>query len=260
MDIQENKVVLITGGSSGIGKAAAAKFLEQKAAVYITGRNRERLEAAQTELRSIHDSIEIIQMNVAVPAECKRAIDTVLAKEHRLDVLVNSAGVSYSGPSIGMTEQIWDETMDINLKGTYFMCQYAIPALADTQGSIVNLSSDAGLVGNKELAIYCASKGGVTLLTKSLALELAPQKIRVNAVCPGEVDTPMLVSEMKQLGYATREELDAQYLKRFPQGENARYIRAEEVAECICFLASKEKVEAITGACLSIDFGTTSGY
>lgn len=260
MNSWENKVVLITGGSSGIGKAAATKFLKRKAVVYIAGRNLERLEDARTELLKINNSVKVVQMNVAIPEECKQAIDYVLAREQRLDVLINSAGVSYSGPSVEMTEKIWNETIDINLKGTYFMCQYAIPALADTQGSIVNISSDAGLVGNKELAIYCASKGGVTLLTKSLALELASQKIRVNAVCPGEVDTPMLLSDIKQSGYTTREEFDDYYLKHFPQGDHARYIRADEVAECVYFLASKDKVEAITGACISIDFGITSGY
>lgn len=256
----KDKVVLITGGSGGIGKSAAAKFLKKKATVYITGRNIGRLESAKRELQEIGGRIEIVPMNVAVPSECKKAIQTIIEKEKRLDVLVNSAGVSYSGPSVEMTEQIWNETMDVNLKGTYFMCQYAIPALANTHGSIVNISSDAGLVGNKELAIYCASKGGVALLTKAIALELAPQKIRVNAVCPGEVDTPMLASDIEQSDYATREEFDAYYLKQFPQGEHARYVRAEEVAECIYFLASKEKVEAITGACISIDFGITAGY
>ena len=140
------------------------------------------------------------------------------------------------------------------------MCQSAIPALAKTQGSIVNISSDAGLIGNKELAIYCASKGGVTLLTKALALELATQKIRVNAVCPGEVETPMLVTDFEQSEFATRKEYDSHCLGHYPQGDNARYTQPEEVAQCIYFLASKDKVEAITGACLSIDFGITSGY
>lgn len=255
-----NKVVLITGGSSGIGKAAAKKFLEKKATVYIAGRNQEKLEAVRKEFSEINERVFTVAANVAIPSECRQAVEYVASKENRLDVLVNSAGVSYSGPAVDMTEDIWNETLDINLKGTFFMCQSAIPLLAESQGSIVNVSSDAGLVGNKELAIYCASKGGVTLLTKALALELATQKIRVNAVCPGETDSPMLLVDFDQSGYATRKDFDAFMLGQYPQGEHARYIKTEEVAECIYFLASKDKVEAITGACLSVDFGITSGY
>ena len=255
-----NKVVLITGGSSGIGKATAEKFLKKGASVYIVGRSSAKLDKVRDELSSISKKIYGITANVAIPSECRQAVDYVVSQQRKLDVLVNSAGVSYSGPTITMTEEIWDETLDINLKGTFFMCQSAIPALAATQGSIINVSSDAGIIGNKELAIYCASKGGVTLLTKALALELAAQRIRVNAVCPGETDSPMLVTDFEQSGYATRQEFDAFMLGQYPQGANARYIRPDEVAECIVFLASKEKVEAITGACLSVDFGISSGY
>jgi len=255
-----DKVVLITGGSSGIGKATAKKFLQKKATVYIIGRNKGKLERVKKELTEINATIHIITSNVAIPCECRQAVETVLSREKRLDVLVNSAGISYQGPCVAMTETMWNETLDINLKGTFFMCQSAIPALAETHGSIVNISSDAGLIGNKELTIYCASKGGVTLLTKALALELAAQRIRVNAVCPGEVETPMLIKDFEQSGYATRKEFDSYFLGHCPQGEHARYTQPEEVAECIYFLASTDKVEAITGACLSIDFGITSGY
>lgn len=256
----KNKVVLITGGNSGIGAAAAKKFLENGAIVYILGRSVEKLDAVCRELSAISPTIYPIQGNVAETSQCKQAVDHVLAREKRLDILVNSAGVSYTDSTVSMTEEIWDETIDINLKGTFFMCKYAIPALTETRGCIVNVGSDAGLVGNVGLAIYCASKGGVSLLTKSLALELAPQGVRVNAVCPAEVETPMLFKDMTDAGYTSREAFDAEYLKIFPQGENARYIQPEEVAECIYFLASSDKVEAITGTCLSIDFGVTAGY
>lgn len=256
----EKRVVLITGGNSGIGKEAAKKFAENHDIVYILGRNQEKLVSTCRELNDITNDIDYIVADVSHTEECKKAIESVVSKENRLDVLVNCAGVSYSGPTVDMTEDIWDKTININLKGTFFMCKYAIPALAQTQGSIINISSDAGLVGNKELSIYCASKGGVSLLTKSLALELAPQKIRVNAVCPAEVETPMLLTDIEQSAYTSREEFDAEYLKIFPQGKHARYIRPEEVAECIYFLADTKRVEAITGTCLSIDFGVTSGY
>lgn len=255
-----HKVVLITGGSSGIGKAAAERFLKERATVYIIGRNTEKLSKVKKELSDIHPTIYTISANIAIPSECKRVVEVVLLKEQRLDVLVNSAGVYFEGPTVEMTEEIWDETIDINLKGTFFMSKYAISALAESQGSIVNVSSDAGLVGNNEAAIYCASKGGVTLLTKAMAMELAKRKVRVNAVCPGVVETPMVQEDFEKSSFDNRKEYDAYYLSHYPQGENARYTQPEEVAECIYFLASKDKVEAITGTCLSIDFGITAGY
>lgn len=254
-----DRVILITGGGSGIGKAAAKLFLNDDEIVWILGRDEAKLAAVKEELNNGKHSLRTIVADVADPKQCKKAVDTVVEAEGRLDVLVNSAGVSCAGPTVEMTEELWDQTMDINLKGTFFMCRYAIPALAKTEGSIVNLGSDAGIVGNKELAIYCASKGGVSLLTKALAVELAEQNIRVNAVCPAEVDTPMLDRDVELSG-CTREEFDRAYFSVLPQGKNARYIRAEEVAECIRFLAQKGSVDAITGACLNIDFGVTSGY
>lgn len=251
-------VVLITGGSSGIGLASARRFLENQDQVYITGRSKIRLKEVADTLN--HPALHWLQMDVSIPSECQKVIEQVLKEAGSLDVLVNSAGVCYTGPTETMTEEIFDTTMNTNVKGTYFMCQYSIPALSQSKGSIVNVSSDAGLIGNAGLAIYCASKGGVTLLTKSLAVELAKKQIRVNAVCPGEVDTPMVDLEFENSAYATRDAFDEAYLGRYPQGEHARYTRAEEVAECIFFLAQKDRIGAVTGACLSVDFGITAGY
>lgn len=261
MGFWEEKVILITGGNSGIGKAAAKLFLEKGATVFILGRNIQTLNLVKDEMKAnISTKIYTLCCDVSKVSECKLAIDTVINTAGKLDVLVNSAGISYSGSAVSMTEEMWDNTIDINLKGTFFMCQAAIPYLAKTEGGIVNVSSDAGIVGNRGLAIYCASKGGVSLLTKALALELAPEKIRVNAVCPGEVDTPMLDIDFAQSGFPTREMYDEHMHSLYPQGEHARYIKAEEVAQCIMFLADKEKVEAITGACMMVDFGITAGY
>lgn len=255
-----DRVILITGGSSGIGKAAAKRFAADGEKVWILGRDEEKLAAVKEELSiGMAHPLRTFSADVSVPEQCSAAIAAVLATDGRLDVLVNSAGISCAGPTVEMTEELWDQTIDINLKGTFFMCRYAIPALAETQGNIVNLGSDAGIVGNKELAIYCAAKGGVSLLTKALAVELAEQNIRVNAVCPAEVDTPMLEKDVELSG-CTREEFDRAYFSVLPQGKYARYIRPEEVAECIWFLAQKGAVDAITGACMNIDMGVTSGY
>ncbi len=256
----DNKIIVITGGSSGIGKATAIQYLKENNIVYITGRDLNKLQKVQRELSNSKGEIHILDFDVSKPMECKKALETIAMEQGRIDILVNSAGVCYTGSTESMTEQIFDETINTNLKGTYFMCQYAIPYLKLSHGNIVNLSSDAGLVGNQGLAIYCASKGGVTLLTKSLAVELALDGIRVNAVCPGEVDTPMLDIDFQHSIYDSREEFDQAYLTGYPQGDQARYVKAKEVAQCIYFLSDTSKVEAITGACLSVDFGITAGY
>lgn len=253
------KVVLITGGSSGIGKAAAAEFLSAGARVFIMGRDARRREAALAELKETAPSVEAVTGDVSSAEQCRLAVEETVARAGRLDVLVNSAGVYWEGPTTDVTEEVWDNLVDINLKGTFFMCRYAIGHLQKTRGAIVNVSSDSGLVGNNQAAVYCASKGGVTLLTKALARELHAGGIRVNAVCPGIVETPMVARDFMASGYETREEYDRVCLEPYPDG-TSRYARPEEVARAILFLASRERAEAVNGACLSVDFGLTAGY
>ena len=139
-----------------------------------------------------------------------------------------------------------------------FMCRYAIPHLEKTGGAIVNISSDAGIIGSKGAAIYCASKGGVNLLTKSLARELAPRGIRVNAICPCDVQTPMIEYQANTFGGGDPEGYKRALLSIYPQGDRARFATPEEIAAFVYFVASPEAAP-ITGACLSIDFGTTAG-
>jgi len=158
-----------------------------------------------------------------------------------------------------MTEDQWDHTIGVNLKGTFFMCRYSIPYLEAQEGSIINIASDAGLVGNAGAAIYCASKGGVVLLTKSMALELAPRGVRVNAVCPADVDTPMIQFQADEFGGGDPEGYLKNLLSNYPQKQRARFIRPEEIAATVLFLASPGAAP-ITGAAIAVDFGTTAGY
>jgi len=255
-----NKTVIITGGGRGIGKSAAARFLKEGASVYINGRTEAKLKETCGNLRSFSEKIDFITGDVSIVSDCERIVKKVVSKENGIDVLINSAGIWLEGPSDTMTEEIWNSCIDINLKGTFFMCRYAIPYLEKSQGCIINVSSDSGLVGNKEGAVYCASKGGVTLLTKALAVELAERKIRVNAVCPGDVMTPMMEKALIDYGQGDSNTYYKELLKEYPQkADHARFTTPEEVAESIYFL-SKPEVEAITGACLPIDFGLTAGY
>jgi NAD(P)-dependent dehydrogenase (short-subunit alcohol dehydrogenase family) len=191
-------------------------------------------------------------------ADCKRAVGAAVERFGRLDILVNCAGVWVEGPTDTMTEADWDRVIDVNLKGTFAMCRHAIPALEASGGCIVNVSSDAGLWGNKGAAIYCASKGGVTVLSKALAVELAPRGIRVNAVCPGDVDSPMIRYQAETFGGGDPDKYLADLLAAYPQ-KTPRFIRPDEIGELIAYLCS-ERAAPITGAAISIDFGLTAGY
>lgn len=248
----EPRVVLITGGAGGIGRATGERFAAAGDSVVLADRSAEALN-------NLGSAAGTVIADVSVVADCERMIAETVERHGRLDVLVNCAGVWVEGPTTEMTEEQWDRTVDVNLKGTFFACRFAIPHLERTEGCIVNLSSDAGLVGTAETAIYNASKGGVSLLTRSLALELAPKGVRVNAVCPNDVDTPMLAGQARDFGGGDPDGYLAALLANYPQKDRARFIRPEEIAALIVYLASPEAAP-ITGACIPIDFGSTAGY
>jgi NAD(P)-dependent dehydrogenase (short-subunit alcohol dehydrogenase family) len=216
------------------------------------------LEELAGELAAIAE-VHTMACDVTRVADCERLVATAVEGTGRLDVLVNTAGVWVEGPTAEMTEAQWDRTIDVNLKGTFFCCRSAIPELIKTQGGIVNLSSDAGVVGTPETAIYTASKGGVSLLTKSLAIELAPHLVNVNAICPADVMTSMLEGQARDFGGGDAEGYFKRLLGSYPQGKRARFIAPEEVAELIFYLSSPAAAP-ITGALISIDFGTSAGY
>ncbi|MEE0955282.1 MAG: SDR family NAD(P)-dependent oxidoreductase [Eubacterium sp.] len=253
------RVALITGGGSGIGLACARKFAESGDHVILAGRTEERLCRACESLPEGSDA-DWIAADVSKTEQCKSLVEETIRRAGRLDVLVNCAGVSKAGPSVEVTEEDWDRIIDTNLKGTFFTCRYAIPYLEKTGGNIVNISSDAGIVGNRELAAYCASKGGVTVMSRALALELAPSGVRVNCVCPTETDTDMLKQDIVEYGYGTREAYEEALQYLYPQKEKARFVKPEEVAEAVCFLADNRKAGAITGTEIRVDFGITAGY
>jgi len=254
-----DKAVLITGGAGGIGRATADRFLKDGATVFLADVDARSLAAAVEELSDGGRPVHSIPADVTQVADCERAVATTVERAGRLDVLVNGAGVWVEGPTAQMSEEQWDRTIGVNLKGTFFCCRYAVPELERTEGCIVNISSDADVSGTAGAAIYNASKGGVNLLTKSLARELAPRNVRVNAVCPTDVDTPMLAAQARDYGGGDPRGYLNRLLAAYPQGERARFVRPEEVAELIVFLASP-KVAPITGACVLIDFGCTAGY
>jgi len=249
------KTVLIAGAAGGIGSAAARLFRHQGANLALADRNHAKAAILGRELGG--DCI-ILEADIARPDQCRKMVEDTIAAFGRLDVLINSAGIWVEGASDTMTEAQWDTTLDINLKGTFFACRHAIPFLEQTEGQIINIASDAGLMGNAGAAIYCASKGGVVLLTKALALELAPRGIRVNAICPCDVDTPMLDYQATAFGGGDPDGYLRKLKSVYPQGPRTRFARPEEVAAFILAVASPV-LAPITGAALSIDFGTTAG-
>jgi NAD(P)-dependent dehydrogenase (short-subunit alcohol dehydrogenase family) len=241
-----------------MGRAIAARLSAGGYAVALADLPSERLTAAGRTLQAEGAEVLAVPLDMRKVASCAAAVEEVVAWHGRLDVLVNAAGVWREGEAVTMTEDDWDIVLDVNLKGAFFLIQAAIPHLG-AGASIVNIASDAGLVGNNGAAIYCASKGGLVLLTKALALELAPRQVRVNALCPGDVATPMIEFQAERYGGGDPDGYKAKLLSNYPQKDAARFIRPEEVARMVAFLCEPDAAP-ITGAALSIDFGVTAGY
>ena len=245
-----NKTVLITGGTSGIGLATAQLFLENKASVAIVGRDAAKGSAAK-HLLAAFDQVQYIQGDITHPLECESIVKQTLAYFGRLDILINSAGIYLEKLLSEVSEKEYDSIMNTNVKGVYFMCQAALPALRKTNsGAIVNIASDAGINGNLLCTAYCASKGAVVAFTKALSLEAAPYHLRVNCVCPGDVDTPMLGRQLSENNTCNLKEMEQLY----PLG---RIAKAAEIANVIAFLASPA-ASFVTGAVWSVDGGLTA--
>jgi NAD(P)-dependent dehydrogenase (short-subunit alcohol dehydrogenase family) len=239
-------VALITGGNSGIGKATALLFAQRGYQVAIAARRVELLETVQQEIIKAGGSAISVRGDVSILAEVTQMVDFVLTTWGQIDTLVHAAGIAHEGTILETSEELWDETININLKGTYLVNQCVLKHMIERgQGSIVNIASDAGLTGGRNLAAYCASKGGVVLLTKAMALDHARQGVRINALCPGPVETPMTEN-------MSTEEM-RHWKKMLPI---QRFASAVEIAEATYYLAHAEYA---TGSCLSIDGGNTAG-
>jgi NAD(P)-dependent dehydrogenase (short-subunit alcohol dehydrogenase family) len=252
----DEQVALITGGNSGIGRATALLFAAEGAAVAIVGRDAQRSKATVDEIVAAGGRALAVRCDVRAPAECEAAVAETIDAFGRLDLLFNNAGVIFREKSVSDTStDEWDETFAVNVRGTFLMSKYTIPHLAANAGggAIVNNASYFGLVGGRGTAAYSASKGAVVLLTKAMALDLTEQGIRVNCVCPGSVDTPMLQREMTEMGgeAAVRVRFEAKH----PLG---RIATPEEVARAVLFLASDD-ASFVTGVALPVDGGITAG-
>lgn len=245
----EGLKVLVTGSTRGIGRATAAAFLAQGATVAVHGRRSEDAARVMDELGGRRSCA--VAGELSTRAACYQVVEAAIGELGGLDVLVNNAGVFTEGPVDEVSEETYDWLMNTNVKGVFFCSQAAVPALRAARGSIVNVSSESGLVGNLNMALYCASKGAVTNLTRSLAFELAPV-VRVNAVCPGATMTDMLTG---QAGESDAETPDLQSLIDYAPMK--RIAEPQEIADAILYLANPAS-KFVTGAMLSVDGGSTA--
>jgi len=245
----EGKVALITGGTSGIGKTTAELFLKEGAKVVIGGRDQNKGEKVIREFKQKGNDVYFVQTDVSKPKDAQNIVMETIKYYKKLDILFNNAGVELLASIIDTREEDLDKVIDIDLKGTFLVSRYAIPELEKQKGVIINHSSGAGLVGGVGIGAYSAAKGGVVLLTKSMAAELAPY-IRVNCICPGYIKTPM-----HDRAEGKDETFDTKVIpKVVPLG---RIGKPEDVAYAVLFLVSDE-ASYITGAALPIDGGLTS--
>ena len=247
------KRVLVTGGTRGIGRATVAAFLEAGARVAVNGRTDESTAQGIAALGG-HGALVPAPGDVATADGCAAIVDAAIAGLDGLDILVASAGLGDTAAIEEVDEAFWDRMLDVNLKGTFFCIRAALPALRASGGNVVNVASDAGLMGDVGSgAVYCASKGGVVNMTRALAIELAPA-VRVNCVCPGYVDTDMVrrdgIEQAADPVAAEQALLDYAPLKRIAT--------PDEIAASILYLASEE-ARFVTGAALQIDGGSTAG-
>jgi len=246
----QDKVALITGGTSGIGEATALLFAKEGAKVAITGRNEERGAGVLARIKQNGGDAIFLRADVRLANDCQRVVEETLRAFGRLDILFNNAGVFYAQTAIECSEKEWDEQIDVNLKGTFLMSKFALPAMiAQKSGVIINNSSGWGIVGGDHAVAYCASKGGVVLMTKAMAIDHGAQGIRVNCICPGDVETPMLPADAKMRGLKWED-----YIAGCAKRPLGRVGTADEIARAVLFLASDDS-SFMTGAALVVDGG-----
>jgi NAD(P)-dependent dehydrogenase (short-subunit alcohol dehydrogenase family) len=240
----QGRVVIVTGGASGMGAASARAFAKAGARVVLVDRNRALAQQTATELGAL------VQVgDVSDSAFCNSVVEQTVRQYGRLDVLVNAAGIIVRASGEETSDEQWHRIMAVNVSGTFFMCRAAIKAMRPQgSGAIVNFGSIWGDLGAAGVAAYCASKGAVHNLTRALALDHARDGIRINAVCPGEVNTPMLQSERKE---PVTPELLQRLAETVPMGRLADPV---EIAQVVLFLASSQ-ASYMTGSLVLVDGG-----
>lgn len=244
----ENKVAVITGAGSGIGRATAIRLAGEGASLMLVDIAEEALEQTRSMLPDGAGSDSTVA-DVSDSAACHAAVERTLKTFGKLDVLCNIAGMGYLHHFPDFTDEQWQKMWGVNVSGVMYFCRAAIPALLETGGNIVNMCSSAGLVGQAYNTMYCATKGAVLLFSKALAVEFAGRGLRVNAICPGGVDTPLAHN------FHPPEGADMELVGRL--SSLVEWARPEEIAAAVAYVASDE-ARYVVGEALAIDGGQTA--
>jgi NAD(P)-dependent dehydrogenase (short-subunit alcohol dehydrogenase family) len=248
------KAALVTGGASGIGRATASLFAAEGAAVAVFDRDEEGGRDVVRAVTQGGGRAHLIAGDVTRDADCRRSVDETLRAFGRLDILFNNAGIIRRAAITDTSEEDWDRTMAVNVKSIFLLSRCAIPAMEKAGGGvIINTASNWGLVGGPRAAAYCASKGAVVLLTKAMAIDHGPRNIRVNCICPGDTDTPMLRGEAGQLGQPVES-----FLSQSADCPLGRVAQPDDIARAALYLAS-DASSFMTGAPLIVDGGFVAG-
>lgn len=249
-----NRVAIVTGAASGMGSAIVRRFAEEGANVYAVDLAGDQREAAVASLLPGSPNVSFIAADVSIQSDMEACIDRVVRQQGRLDILFNNAGYNLVKTVEATTDEEYNRCMDVNLRAVFLACRLVIPIMkAQRSGVILSTSSSAGIIGRPSLPLYAASKGGVVMFSKSLALALGAYGIRVNCICPGSIATPMFNASMDAMPdpeSARNSIAETCCLKRI--GE------ASDIANAALFLASDE-ASFITGVALPVDGGRTAG-
>lgn len=249
----KDKVALITGAGSGIGRATAILFAKEGSKVVVADCAKESGEQTVEIIKNAGGEASFVYVDVSRADDVQRMIEKTVKYYGKLDVLFNNAGINIPAPITEITEELWDKIININLKGVFLGCKYAIPVMKKQGGGvIINTASIFAFVGFANDSAYCASKGGVYAFTRALALEVAPFNIRVNCICPGTTMTPLVQGVWMRLGEP--EERERTTKQQIPLG---RLGRPEDIANAALFLASDDS-SFMTGAAIIVDGGFTA--
>lgn len=246
----EGKVAIVTGAASGIGRGISVRLAEMGALVAMLDIDDIQGRACAAEIEAQGGEALFLNCDVRSGAECRRAVQSVVERSGQIDILCNCAGVAIRKDIVDLTEDEWDFALDVTLKGIYLLSREVVPRMIrNGGGSIVNIGSGWSLKGGPRAAAYCAAKGGAVNLTRAMAIDHGKNNIRVNCVCPGDVDTPMLRSECAQLG----EDIQA-FMGEAANRPLGRVGTPDDVANAVLFLVSP-MAAWITGAALVVDGG-----